>query len=286
MPGTLYVVATPIGNLEDITLRALRVLREADLIACEDTRQTAKLLAHYQIQKPTTSYHEHNELNKAAALLRQLEAGKQIALVSDAGTPCVSDPGYRIVHQARQHGIPVVPIPGPCSFVAALSASGRPTNAFTFLGFLPARKGSRARLLTALKDEERTLIFFESPGRLVESLLDIGKILGQRPLTVARELTKVYEELFSGTAQGGIEYFGKKVVKGEIVLIVEGGDDQTLATDSLDMRAVGKQFATLTVSEQMPRTEAIKQLAKEFNVSRRELYKLLIDDSKDNGGSG
>jgi 16S rRNA (cytidine1402-2'-O)-methyltransferase len=278
MSGTLYVVATPIGNLEDITLRALRMLREVDLIACEDTRQTAKLLAHYQIQKPTTSYHEHNEAEKALLLVRELEAGKRIALVSDAGTPCISDPGYRIVRQAHQHRIPVVPIPGPCSFVAALSASGKPTNAFTFLGFLPPRKGARATLLETLKAESRTLIFFESPERLIESLRVIGSILGQRSLTIARELTKVYEELFSGTPEEGIEYFGNKSVRGEIVLIVEAAARQTATVDSVDMEQVRQRFAMLTDNRKTSRTEAIKQLARELNVSRRELYRLLIED--------
>src|SRR5262245_6887362 len=203
MPGTLYVVATPIGNLEDITLRALRVLREVDMIACEDTRHTARLLAHYDIRRPTTSYHEHNETQKAGVLLDKLESGLQIALVSDAGTPCISDPGYRIVRQAHERRIRVVPIPGPCSFIAALSASGRASDAFTFLGFLPSRKNARAALLGDLKEEERTLIFFESPERLIEALEDVGRTLGPRSITIARELTKIYEELFSGTAAEG-----------------------------------------------------------------------------------
>jgi len=273
------VVATPIGNLEDVTLRALRVLREADLIACEDTRQTAKLLAHYQIQRPTTSYHEHNETEKAAVLLKELEAGKQIALVSDAGTPCISDPGYRIVHRARELHIPVVPIPGPCSFVAALSASGQPADVFTFLGFLPARKGARAKLLETLKDEQRTLIFFESPERLLESLGEIGRIFGQRFLTVARELTKIYEELFSGTPQDCMDYFGRKTIKGEIVLIISPGWRDNASIESLDMTLVRQRFATLTETRQVSRTDAVKKLARELKVSRRALYSLLLEDS-------
>jgi 16S rRNA (cytidine1402-2'-O)-methyltransferase len=277
MAGTLYVVATPIGNLEDITLRALRVLREADLIACEDTRHTARLLAHYEIRKPTTSYHEHNENEKAGLLLEKLERGLQIALVSDAGTPCISDPGYRIVRQAHERGIRVVPIPGPCSFIAALSASGRASDAFAFLGFVPARKNARSALLTSLKDEERTLIFFESPERLLETLEELGEVLGPRALTIAREMTKIYEEIFSGTPQEGIEYFARKPVKGEIVLIVEPGVRESGALESLDIGALRQRVSTMTRGLGMMKTEAVKRLAREMNVSRRELYRLLVE---------
>jgi len=277
MPGTLYVVATPIGNLEDITLRALRVLRDVDLIACEDTRHTARLLAHYDIQKPTTSYHEHNENEKAGLLLEKLESGLQIALVSDAGTPCISDPGYRIVRQAHEHHIRVVPVPGPCSFIAALSASGRASDSFSFLGFLPARKNARGALLTDLNDEERTLIFFESPERLLEALQDIDRILGPRSLTIAREITKVYEELYSGTPKKGIEYFARKPVKGEIVLIIEPGVRESGSLESLDIAALRKRVAGMTRGLGIMRTEAVKRLARELNVSRRDLYRLLVD---------
>ncbi|MCI0625516.1 MAG: 16S rRNA (cytidine(1402)-2'-O)-methyltransferase [Acidobacteria bacterium] len=280
MPGTLYVVATPIGNLEDITLRALRVLREVDLIACEDTRHTARLLSHYEIRKPTTSYHEHNEIEKAALLLEKLEGGKQIALVSDAGTPCISDPGYRIVRQAQERRIPVVPIPGPCSFIAALSASGRASDAFSFLGFLPARKSARAALLNSLKDEGRTLIFFESPERLLEAVADLDKILGPRPMTIAREITKVYEELFSGTPQEGIEYFAQKTVKGEIVLIVEPGTRELGSLEALDVPALRQRVVGMTQGLGMMKTEAVKRLAREMNISRRELYRLLVEEEE------
>ena len=280
MPGTLYVVATPIGNLEDITLRALRVLREVDMIACEDTRHTARLLAHYDIRKPTTSYHEHNESQKAGALLDKLESGLQIALVSDAGTPCISDPGYRIVRQAHERRIPVVPVPGPCSFVAALSASGRASDAFTFLGFLPSRKSARVGFLSDLKDEERTLIFFESPDRLMETLEDVGKILGRRLMTIAREITKVYEELFSGTASEAIEYFSKRPVKGEIVLIVEPGALQEGSLQSLDVATLRRQVDVMAQGLGITKTEAVKRLARELNVSRRELYRQLVEDDE------
>jgi 16S rRNA (cytidine1402-2'-O)-methyltransferase len=278
MPGTLYVVATPIGNLEDITLRALRVLREVELIACEDTRHTARLLAHYAIQRPTTSYHEHNETEKAGLLLDKVESGMNIALVSDAGTPCISDPGYRIVRQAHKRHIRVIPIPGPCSFIAALSASGRASDSFTFLGFLPARKNARAALLTELKDEERTLIFFESPERLLEAFGDLDRILGPRSLTIAREVTKLYEELFSGTPKEGIEYFARKPVKGEIVVIVEPGVRESGSLESLDIKALQERVAGMMQSLGIMKTEAVKRLAREMNVSRRELYRLLVED--------
>ncbi len=282
MTGTLYVVATPIGNLEDVTLRALRILREVDLIACEDTRHTAKLLAYHQIQKPTTSYHEHNEMQKAASLLKELESGKQIALVTDAGTPCISDPGYRIVRLARANHIAVSPVPGPCSFVAALSVAGKPTSAFTFLGFLPFRKTARLKLLESVVHEHRTLIFFETPERLLESLKDVSRIFGERDLTVARELTKVYEELFSGCADDCLRHFSQKVVRGEIVLIIEPRVEENLEAESLDLTSVRDQFAELTVNQQMPLNEAVKKLAKELNVSKRELYKRLIPGSGPN----
>jgi len=280
MPGTLYVVATPIGNLEDITMRALRVLRDVDLIACEDTRHTARLLGHYDIRKPTTSYHEHNENEKAGPLLDKLESGLNIALVSDAGTPCISDPGYRIVRQAHERRIDVVPVPGPCSFIAALSASGRACDAFTFLGFLPSRRNARAALLNELRDEHRTLIFFESPERLLETLEDLDRILGSRSLTIARELTKIYEELFSGTPREGIEHFARKTVKGEIVLIVEPGTRAEGSLESLDIIALRQQVAEMTQHDGMMKTEAVKQLARELNVSRRELYRMLAKDER------
>jgi 16S rRNA (cytidine1402-2'-O)-methyltransferase len=276
MPGTLFVVATPIGNLEDITLRALRVLREVDLIACEDTRQTSKLLSNYDIQKATTSYHEHNEIEKTSQLLRHLEAGEDIALVSDAGTPCVSDPGYRLVRGAREKQIPVVPIPGPCAFIAALSASGRSTHAFVFLGFLPARRKARPAFLKSLSAEDRTLIFFESPARLLDCLNDLMKVLGPRQLTVARELTKMYEELFSGTPQEAIGHFSAKPVRGEVILIVEGAVGEARSLESEDLGALRQRVSAVVERLEISRAEAIRQVAREMKVSRRALYQLLI----------
>src|SRR5205807_2020381 len=197
----LYLVATPIGNLEDITLRAVRVLKQADVIACEDTRQTQKLLNHYGSSTPTTSYHEHNELTRAAELVKQAEEGRSIALVSDAGMPNISDPGYRLVSLAIRHHIPVVPIPGASAFVAALAASGLPTDSFHFAGFLPAKSGQRRQLLEQLRNSEHTEIFYEAPHRLQEALSDAAEILGpDRYIVIAREVTKLHEEFIRGSA--------------------------------------------------------------------------------------
>jgi len=279
MSGTLYVVATPIGNLEDITLRALQVLREVDWIACEDTRHTVKLLTHYQIDKPKISYHEHNELEKASRLLTELQNGRQIALVSDAGTPCISDPGYRIVRKALENGIRVVPIPGPCSFTAALSASGRPTDSFIFLGFLPARKNPRRASLESLQEEFRTVILFESPLRLLDTLADVQEILGPRLITVVREITKIYEEIFFGTVAEALIHFSKKPVKGEIVLILEKKHLPEIPS-SLPMKdLVEEKTKELIERLGMTKNEALKELAIQFRIPKRTLYKILLDST-------
>jgi 16S rRNA (cytidine1402-2'-O)-methyltransferase len=280
MSGTLYVVATPIGNLEDITLRALRVLREVDLIACEDTRHTIKLLTHYQIDKPRISYHEHNEMEKASSLLTELQNGRQIALVSDAGTPCISDPGYRIVRKALENGIRVVPIPGPCSFTAALSASGRPTDSFVFLGFLPARRTPRSTILKSLKEDLRTVIVFESPLRLLGTLADIQEILGPRLITVAREITKIYEEIFFGTVAEALIYFSKKPVKGEIVLILEKEHLPKIAPNLPDKERLEEKTKELMERLGMTKNEALKELAIQYRISKRTLYKILLDSTE------
>ncbi|RKY05022.1 16S rRNA (cytidine(1402)-2'-O)-methyltransferase [Candidatus Poribacteria bacterium] len=225
MSGTLYVVATPIGNLEDITLRALRVLREVDLIAAEDTRHTKKLLDHYGIRKPMVSYHEHNERERAEQLVRELKKGKDVALVTDAGTPAISDPGYVLIRRCIEEGVKVVPVPGPSALIAALCVSGLPVHRFAFEGFLPHKGGKRRNKLEELKDEERTLIFYESPHRLLKTLKDMLEILGDRNIAVARELTKVHEEVFRGRISEAIKRFSSSPVKGEITLVVEGKKD-------------------------------------------------------------
>ena len=276
MPGILYIVATPIGNLEDITLRALRVIREVDLLACEDTRQTSKLLSHYQIVKPMTSYHEHNELEKAERLVKLLQAGKSIALLSDSGTPCISDPGYRIVKGAFDHQIRVVPIPGPSSLLAALSASGRPTDSFTFLGFLPARRGPRQTLLQKLKEEDRTLIFFEAPSRFLEALLDLQRILGDREITVAREVTKVYEEFYSGTTSQVYDHFRCQGVRGEFILIVEKASTKGVCISEVQSQELEQQLSEIMKTRNTGRNEALKMLARKLRVNKRGLYELLV----------
>ncbi|HSK29261.1 MAG TPA: 16S rRNA (cytidine(1402)-2'-O)-methyltransferase, partial [Candidatus Limnocylindria bacterium] len=204
MAGTLYVVATPIGNLEDITLRALRILKEVDGIAAEDTRHTQTLLRHYDIHTPLTSYHEHNERSKAVSLVERLVRGENIALVSDAGTPVISDPGYRLVVEAIRRSIPVVPVPGALALAAVLSASGLPTDRFAFEGFLPAKRHERQVKLQALKQETRTLVFYEAPHRVKESLADMLKILGDREIVIGREVTKVHEEFLRGVVSAVI----------------------------------------------------------------------------------
>src|SRR5580693_9139766 len=218
--GCLYLVATPIGNLEDITLRALRILKEADKIACEDTRHTLKLLNHYEIHRPLVSYHEHNELTRAPELVLAMEQGARIALVSDAGMPLVSDPGHRLVTLCIRHKIPVVPIPGPSALLASLSASGLPNEEFLFIGFLPARSGERRRALERLRIEDRTLILFEAPHRIAETVADAREILGDRPACVAREVTKIHEEFRRGLLSEIGETLRERPAKGEITLLI------------------------------------------------------------------
>jgi 16S rRNA (cytidine1402-2'-O)-methyltransferase len=218
--GNLYIVPTPIGNLEDITLRALRILKEVDVIASEDTRHTQQLLTHFQISKVLTSYHDFNKETKVPLLLQVLKEGRQVALVSDAGTPTISDPGYLLINQAIAHGIKVIPLPGPSAFLTALSGSGLPTDAFTFYGFLPRKKAARLKLMDGLKEDKKTLIFFESPHRIVAVLEEFFSVFGERRVVIARELTKKFEEFIYGTLG---EIAKKKwSVKGEITLLIEG----------------------------------------------------------------
>src|SRR5256712_3256309 len=222
MPGTLYVVPTPIGNLEDITQRALRVLGEVDLIACEDTRHTRKLLNHYAIKTKTISYHEHNERERAAQLCAMIEAGKSVALVSDAGTPAISDPGFRLVRLAIEAGLPVVSLPGPSALITALAGSGLPTDEFFFSGFLPARSGARRTRLEELRSIPATLIFYEAPHRIVPTLNDSLEILDEREAVVARELTKLHEEIVRGRlSELAARFSSSESVRGEMVLMID-----------------------------------------------------------------
>jgi 16S rRNA (cytidine1402-2'-O)-methyltransferase len=268
--GTLYIVATPIGNLEDITLRALRILGEVDQIACEDTRQTRKLLDRHGIARPLVSYHEHNEQARAEQLLRELLAGKNIALVSDAGTPLIADPGYRLVAQARAQGITVSPIPGASALVSALSASGLPTDSFFFGGFLPAKKTQRRKTLEAMKSYAATLVFYEAPHRIVEALEDVAEVLGARRVTLGRELTKIHEEFLAGGVAELREALGKRPpLKGEITLMIEKGD-----APAVDATPIEDAFDKL-LQYGIPRMEAMKTVARERGLSKREVYQRL-----------
>jgi 16S rRNA (cytidine1402-2'-O)-methyltransferase len=266
--GTLYIVATPIGNLEDITFRAVRILKEADLIACEDTRHTGKLLAHYGISKPLVSYHEHNERARAEELLAELQAGKNVALVTDAGTPLISDPGYRLVAGARKLGIPVSPVPGPGAFLAALSASGMATDSFVFLGFLPPKKTQRRKVLESWKAIRSTLVCYEAPHRVIETLQDIAEVLGAREVALARELTKVHEEFLHGTPADLLETLSRRpALKGEITLMVGKGDAPE--PDQQPLQSAVDELLQAGV----PRMEALKTIARRRGLSKREVYK-------------
>jgi len=273
MTGALYLVATPIGNLEDITYRAIRTLKEADLIACEDTRQTRKLLDHYGIDKPTVSYHEHNEAERAEDLGARLRSGTSIALVTDAGMPLVSDPGYRLVRAAVEAGVPVIPIPGPSAALTALAASGLPTDAFHFAGFLPHKPGQRLKALEAIADEHATVIFYEAPHRILEALEAVEEVLGARPIVVARELTKLHEEFLRGTAaEIRAALAARDSVKGEITLLIGKAvapePDDTPVPDAVEA----------LVRDGTPRMDAIKQVARRRGLSKREVYAQLVRD--------
>jgi 16S rRNA (cytidine1402-2'-O)-methyltransferase len=268
LPGSLYLVATPIGNLDDITLRALRVLREeVSLIACEDTRQTQKLLQHFEIRQPLVSYHEHNEGRRSAEILAALERGESVALVSDAGTPLISDPGYRVVAEAIEHGMPVVPIPGASALLAALTASGLPVHEFRFAGFLPPKALARRRMLESLVHETTTIVAYESPHRILETLADMRELLANASVVLAREVTKVHEEFLRGSAASILKILvARDAVKGEITLLiapsptVESGDP---LEEVLRLTAAG-----------VDRMEAIKTVAKRLGLPKREVYRL------------
>ncbi|HEY2914645.1 MAG TPA: 16S rRNA (cytidine(1402)-2'-O)-methyltransferase [Candidatus Angelobacter sp.] len=270
-PGTLYVVATPIGNLEDISFRAVRVLKEADLIACEDTRHTAKLLHHYGIDKPTVSYHEHNEATRAEELVAKLEQGLNIAQVSDAGMPGISDPGYRVIKLAIEHGVKVVPIPGASAVVAALAASGLPTDSFQFLGFLPAKSGQRRTTLETLCHAEHTTVVYEAPHRIAETMQDIVELLGpERPVVVARELTKVHEEFIRGSAAEILQRAQKHELKGEMTLLIGKAEAQQIAAKNIVQR-----LAEIMREHRLDENGALKVMAKEQGISKSEAYREL-----------
>jgi 16S rRNA (cytidine1402-2'-O)-methyltransferase len=269
----LYVVGTPIGNLEDITLRALRVLRTADRIACEDTRQTQKLLNHYDIHTKTVSYHEHNEMTRAPELVVQLEEGESIALVTDAGMPGISDPGYRLITLAIRHKIPVVPIPGASAFLSALVASGLPGESFRFSGFLPAKLGQRRKLLESIKDSPRTQIFYEAPHRIIETLKDIVDVLGPaRHVVIAREVTKLHEEFMRGRAMDLMEEAERRgELKGEITLLLSKPEESEVQVPTKE--SVSQMVSRLIREESLDEKDALKRVARELGISKSEAYR-------------
>jgi 16S rRNA (cytidine1402-2'-O)-methyltransferase len=267
VPGTLYIVATPIGNLEDMTYRAVRVLREVDVIACEDTRHTRHLLDHFAIERPVVSYHEHNEAARTADLIARLESGQNVALVSDAGTPLISDPGYRVVSAAVAAGIPVVPVPGASAILSALAASGLPTDCFHYGGFLPPKAGQRRKALSTAAVLDCTLVFYEAPHRIMETLEELVELMPNRQVVVAREMTKIHEEYLRGTAAEIAATLARRpAVKGEITLVIgkaaEGETDTRPARELLDEYMAGG----------LTRMDAIKEIARARGVSKRQVY--------------
>ena len=273
MPGTLYLVATPIGNLQDITFRAVDVLRNVDLIACEDTRHTRKLLNAFEIENNLISYHEHNEYERTAEIVKTLEEGKSIAVVSDAGTPGISDPGYRLVGPARAVGAVVIPIPGAVAFVNAAVVSGLPTDSLFFGGFLPSKSGERRRRLEEVMSIPATLVFYEAPHRLVGSLRDCLEMFGNRQASVARELTKLHEEILKGKLSELIEHFEQVAPRGEIVLTIERESEVT-AADGSEESSVTTRYQNLIASG-AERKAAMKAVAKEFGLPRDKVYRLV-----------
>ena len=273
----LYLVATPIGNLEDITLRALRVLKEVDVIACEDTRQTQKLLNHYAIATRTTSYHEHNEMTRSAELVKEMQEGASVALVTDAGMPGISDPGYRLITLAIRHHVPVVPVPGASAFLAALVASGLPTDSFRFSGFLPAKRGERRAALEAIRNSPRTQVFYEAPHRIVEALEDVVEVLGAgRHVVLAREVTKIHEEFLRGRAGEVLESLkAREAVKGEITLLIAKAEPEDVATAAIGRLSVRQRVEQIMVEEKVDEKAALKKVAKERGVSKSEAYREL-----------
>src|SRR5215470_2389660 len=283
--GCLYLVGTPIGNLEDITLRALRILKEVDQIACEDTRHTQKLLAHYQIRKPLVSYHEHNALTRAPELVLALEQGAKIALVSDAGTPLVSDPGHRLVTLCLRHRIPVVPLPGPCALLTSLSASGLPVEEFLFTGFLPARSGERRRALERLRIEDRTIILYEAPHRVAECVSDAREILGDRPACLAREVTKLHEEFLRGKLSEIAASLDERPPRGEITLLIGLPQAAEARSGADSAQSLATRVEELMHQAKLDRREALKLAAKERGLTRRAAYDQLVDNQSAGPGA-
>lgn len=282
MAGMLYICATPIGNLEDITLRTLRVLKEVDLIAAEDTRHSIKLLNHFEIKTPMTSYHEYNKYDKAKTLVKKMEEGINVALITDAGTPAISDPGEELVKQCHEAGIAVTSLPGPSAFVTALTISGQGTRRFCFEAFLPYDKKEREMILEELKIETRTIIVYEAPHKLKKTLKELYDVLGNRQISLCRELTKKHETNFRTTLSEAIAYYEMQEPKGEFVLVIEGADRQQLKSEEM------QEFLSMSIPDHvkyyieqgLDKKEAMKQAAKDRGVGKREIYQALLEVEK------
>lgn len=273
--GTLYLVGTPIGNLEDITARALRILREVAVVAAEDTRQSLKLLRHFEIQTQLVSYHEHNQRTAGPALIERLQAGDSVALVTDAGMPAISDPGEDLVRLALAAGVEVVPVPGPTAFVSALVVSGLPTDRFAFDGFLPTKKKEREAALARLAQEERTVMLYEAPHRLLETLADLERVLGARPMAAARELTKLHEEVRRGTPAELIAHFEARAPRGEFVLVIAGAPPAVPEVESWTPESLRAAVDELVGTGMHPNA-AMKQVGERFGLAKRDVYQTLL----------
>lgn len=284
MPGILYLCATPIGNLEDITLRVIRTLNEVDLIAAEDTRHSIKLLNHYNIKTPMTSYHEHNKVEKARYLVEQLTKGLNIALITDAGTPGISDPGEELVRQAYEAGLEVTSLPGASASITALTLSGLPTRRFSFEAFLPSDKRERQNIIEQLQSDTRTIILYEAPHRLVKTLKELNQGLGDRRITIVKELTKKHETVIQTTMQSAIDFYEQQEPKGEYVIVIEGRSESEIVLEKQN------QWESITISEHMElyiqkgldKKEAMRSIAKDRGISRRDVYQMLIKDEQSN----
>ena len=280
MPGKLYLCATPIGNLEDITMRVLRTLEEADVIAAEDTRNSIKLLNHFQIKTPMTSYHEYNKIEKARTLIEKMQQGQNMALITDAGTPGISDPGEELVRMCYEEGIEVTSLPGASACITALTLSGLPTRRFCFEAFLPQDKKEKQEILKELQDETRTIILYEAPHRLVRTLKELLEALGERRVTVCRELTKKHETAFSTTLSKAIAFYEKTEPKGECVLVLEGRSREQMKEEAIQtwLEISIEEHMEHYLSQDMDKKSAMKQVARDRGISKRDVYQALLED--------
>lgn len=278
MAGMLYLCATPIGNLDDMTFRVLNTLKEADLIAAEDTRNSIKLLNHFEIKTPMTSYHEHNKFEKAEVLIGKMKEGLNVALITDAGTPAISDPGEVLVARCMEEGIPVTSLPGACALITGLTLSGLSARRFVFEGFLPSEKKEKESVLESLREEERTIILYEAPHRLKKTLTELQKVLGNRKLVLCRELTKKHEEAKPCTIDSALEFYEENEPRGEYVLILEGKDPQIKKEEAIEAyeQISPEEHLQRYLDAGMDRKEALKKVAKERGISKRDLYNNLL----------